>query len=188
MIGKCTDLVVNWLINCEVVEKSDRELYRYAIYSIFLSLSPLLLAIAFGIVMRCVDRSLLIILPFVIIRKYSGGYHTKKAGSCLLGSSFLLILCIIASYYLKCGWLSAIMTIGAAICLICFSPIDNENRVLNQEERISYKRMTAILVAIFLCAGIMLFLLKQSTYSICISIGIILSAGLQLPCICKTKK
>ena len=183
MIGKCTDVVVNWLIRCEVVEISDKELYRYALYSIFLSLSPLLLAIGFGIGMGCVDRSLLIIIPFVIIRKYSGGYHTKKSWSCLAGSSFLLLLCIKASFYLKCGWLLAVLTIGATVSLIYFSPIDNENMMLSKDEKLRYKRITIVLVFLILFADILFFCLGRYTYSVCVSIGIMLSAGLQLPCI-----
>ena len=45
MIEKCANTIADWLINCEVVKETDKELYSYAVYSILLSLSPLLLAI-----------------------------------------------------------------------------------------------------------------------------------------------
>ena len=44
MIEKCANTIADWLINCEVVKETDKELYSYAVYSILLSLSPLLLA------------------------------------------------------------------------------------------------------------------------------------------------
>ena len=168
MIEKCANTIADWLINCEVVKETDKELYSYAVYSILLSLSPLLLAIGFGIGMGCVGRSVMIIMPFVIIRKFSGGYHTKHAWSCLIWSCLLLVLCMVLSFHIKCGWVLALITVGAAVSLICFSPIDNENRVLSQEE-----------------CDALLFVCQLHIYSICISIGIMLSAGLQLPYIFK---
>lgn len=73
------------------------------------------------------------------------------------------------------------VTIGSAVSLIVFSPIDNENRVLSPDERVLYKKVTVILVIIFLLLDVILFLLHLNTYAVCISIGIMLSAGLQLP-------
>ncbi|GFI24119.1 accessory gene regulator protein B [Lachnospiraceae bacterium] len=183
MIEKCANIIADWLISCNVVEQTDKELYNYAVYSILLSLSPLALAIGFGICMGCVRQSVTIILPFVIIRKFSGGYHTKHAWSCLIWSCLLLLLCIIMSFYIKCGLTIALITVGSAVSLICFSPIDNENRVLNQEEHSRYKRITAVLVITLLFMDTLLFVFQLYTYSICISIGIMLSASLQLPCI-----
>lgn len=157
MIEKCANTIADWLINCEVVKETDKELYSYAVYSILLSLSPLLLAIGFGIGMGCVGRSVMIIMPFVIIRKFSGGYHTKHAWSCLIWSCLLLVLCMVLSFHIKCGWVLALITVGAAVSLICFSPIDNENRVLSQEECGCYKMITTVLVIIFMLVDALLY-------------------------------
>lgn len=181
MMEKCANVIADWLIRCEVVKETDKELYSYAVYSIFLSVSPLLLAIGFGICMGCVRRSVMIIMPFVIIRKFSGGYHTKHAWSCLICSCLLLLLCMLLSFHIKCGWVLALITVGAAVSLICCSPIDNENRALSQEECRHYKVITAVLVIIFMFADALFFAHQLYTYSICISIGIVLPAGLQLP-------
>lgn len=185
MIEKCANIIADWLINCKVVEETDKELYSYAVYSILLSLSPLALAIGFGICMGCVGQSITIIIPFAIIRKFSGGYHTKHSWSCLIWSSLLLLLCIIVSFCVKCGWKIALITVGAAVSLILNSPIDNVNRKLGWEEYLRYKKITTVLVTIFVFTAVLLFECRLYTYSICISIGIMLSAGLQLPCIFK---
>ena len=50
--------------------ETDKELYSYAVYSILLSLSPLVIAIGFGICMGCVGQIITIIIPFAIIRKF----------------------------------------------------------------------------------------------------------------------
>ena len=43
MIEKSTVKIADWLIRCQVITEEDRELYEYAIYSIFLTISPLFL-------------------------------------------------------------------------------------------------------------------------------------------------
>ena len=131
---KCANAIADWLVRCAMIDEEDKELYGYAAYSLILSISPLLLAIGFGIGMGRVKESVMITLPFMLIRKFSGGYHTKHAWSCMICSCLLLFLCITLSSYITAGWLLNFFTIGATVSLICFSPIQHENRVLDQEE------------------------------------------------------
>lgn len=183
MIEKCAGVITDWLISYGAIKKTDKELYSYAVYSIFLTLSPLLLAIGFGIVMGCVRQSIMIIMPFMIIRKFSGGYHARHSWSCLIGSCLLLLLCIILSFCVQWGWGIILPTLGASVSLVCLSPIDSENRVLSPEEYSQYKKVTAVIVFIFLAVVTLFFWFQMYTNSICISIGMILAASLQYPCI-----
>lgn len=182
---KCTKKITDWLIRCDAVEEADRELYEYAVYSIFLTLSPILLAIIFGFLFGAIWQGILIILPFIVIRKFSGGYHAKRAGACLVSSSLLLVLCIVFSFCIKCNWLLSVFVVLSAVSLVSFSPLENENRMLSREEQICYKKITAVIVVIFVIVDLLLFLLHLDSYMICISIGLLLSAGLQFPCILK---
>lgn len=183
MIGKCAEMIADWLVNSEVIEKTDKELYSYAVQSFFMSVLPLMLAIVFGRCMGCVLRSAMIVIPFIFIRKFSGGYHAKHAWVCFICSCLLLFLCIVVSFYIRSGWLLAILTIGAVVSLICFSPIEHVNRELSPKEHKLYKKIAVILVEVFLIIDVLFFVCRLYTYSVCISIGILLTAGLQLPCI-----
>lgn len=183
MIEKCADIMADWLANHDAIKSDDKELYKYALYSIFLSLLPLLLAVGFGISMRCVGQSVMIIIPFVILRKFSGGYHAKHSWTCMTGSCLLLLLCIRLSFHIQYGWTSVSVAVVAGASLIYLSPIDNENRVLSDEEHHLYKWVTAVLVVILLLADVLFLLCGLHTCSSCISIGIILTSGLQYPCV-----
>ena len=143
------------------------------------------LAVGFGFLFGAVWQSVLIILPFVVIRKFSGGYHAKRAGTCLISSSLLLVLCIAFSFCIKCNWILLVIVVLSAVSLVCFSPLENENRMLSREEQVCYKKITVAIVVGFVIVDLLLFLLHLHTYAICVSIGLILSAGLQFPCILK---
>lgn len=126
-MGKCTDAVTNWMIRCHVIHEEDKELYKYAIHSFFLLLSPLILAGGIGFCVGSVKHGFAVILPFIVLRKFSGGYHAKNLHTCILGSGFLLLLCIICSIHVQCDWRLAITTAIASVSLIVFSPMDSEN-------------------------------------------------------------
>lgn len=75
---KCTDTVVNWMIRCNAINEADKELYKYALYSFFLLVSPLILAGVIGFGLGSVKHGVALIFPFVVLRKFSGGYHAKN--------------------------------------------------------------------------------------------------------------
>ena len=124
-------------------------------------------------------QGLIIIFPFMFIRKFSGGIHAKKLRTCLLSSCVVLFLVD----KLNNNIFLSISVFSAAFSLICFSPIDSENRRLSVDERKEYKittiSMTTIFVAIY---GVLLYA-EFRIYAICIAEGIILTAMLQIPCI-----
>ena len=66
--------------------------------------------------------------------------------------------------------------------------MDSENRRIDRDERRSYKKMTVFCVIVFGVLDIILFLLGKYIYTSCFSIGILLTAGLQEPCIVKKGK
>ena len=122
-------------------------------------LSPLILAGGIGFCVGSVKHGFAVILPFIVLRKFSGGYHAKNLHTCILGSGFLLLLCIICSIHVQCDWRLAITTAIASVSLIVFSPMDSENRRIDRDERRSYKKMTVFCVTVFGVLDIILFLL-----------------------------
>lgn len=178
-----TSKIVEWLINHDAIESGDKELYEYALYSLWLLVTPLFLAIIVGMCFGGVKEGIIIVMPFMLIRKFSGGYHAKHLWMCLTSSTLLLSLCVWISSYLKYDWkLAGIMAI-AGIGLGYLSPIDHENKRLSNEEKKLYKKVTAILTGMSWGAALLFQILGQELYAVCISLGIMLTAGLQWPVI-----
>ena len=173
------------MVRCNAINEADKELYKYALYSFFLLVSPLILAGGVGVGLGSVKHGVALIFPFMVLRKFSGGYHAKKLHTCIMGSGFLLFLCIMLSMHMQCDWKLAIATVIASVSLIAFSPIDSENRRLDTDEKRTYKKIIVFCVIFFGLLDIALFLLGKYVYTICFSVGILLTTGLQVPCIIK---
>ena len=142
---KCAEAVAVWLVRCQVIEEQEKELYCYAMESFVMFWSPMILALLLGTIMGRVKEGILVIIPFMMIRKFSGGYHAKNLWICLTCSSLLLFLCILISCSLSANTVLMLATLAASLNLIIFSPIDHENKVLSIKERKVYQNVTGIL-------------------------------------------
>lgn len=175
--------IVTWLIKQKAILKEDRELYEYATYSFFLSFLPLFISIIIGIVMGKVLESILFIITFMSVRKFSGGFHAKQAWICIISSCIILLACICIIDNVKYSSIFDIGILWAVINLIMVSPIDNENRKLDLSEKKEYKLRTTVIVLISVIIYLALILINKEEYAVCISVGIMLSACLQIPCV-----
>jgi accessory gene regulator B len=188
MLEKCAEALTDWLIRNNAIKNADRELYVYAAHSIFLSILPLFMAILLGGAMGKAAQSIFLVLPFMVIRKYSGGYHAKNPRSCLICSWLILFMFIYALSYVNWNFNLLTITIFSTISLWIFSPIDSDNRRLENDEKKRYKS-SAVMMTIFWWIVASIFLhLQLYSYACSLALGITMAAFLQVPCILKNKQ
>lgn len=180
---KCAERITDWLIKNNAISIGDRKIYVYGAYSLLLSVFPIFMTLIFGFWMRCPVRAVLVIVPFVLLRKYSGGFHAQSEWTCLLGSSILLILCIKLSFLMEHTMLLLILSSFAVISLIVFSPIDNQNRILDADEKTHCKKITFAMLMFFSMLIIICLVWKSVWIASCLTTGVLLSAVLQYLCI-----
>ncbi|MGN0515013.1 MAG: accessory gene regulator ArgB-like protein [Lachnospiraceae bacterium] len=185
MIKKCQSAIVDWLIKQDAIREDDRELYEYALYSSLLLISPVLLSVTVAYVMGNAFSGIVTILPFMTIRKYSGGFHSDRIEKCILESVILVSITIWMSLNLDFGWWTIISIIIAEMWLCIFSPIDSASKKLSPTENKSYRKIVLIQIVFYDIAIIILCLFRMPGYALCLSLGIIFSAVMQVPCILK---
>lgn len=177
--------VIGWLIQQKTIESSDRELYEYALYSFLVSNIPLVFLVIASILLGKLLEGMLIVLPFMIIRKFCGGYHAKHVYTCFILSTGLVLSGFYIVNYLNCNYF--IMMVISGISIMFNSPIDSHNKRLDKSEIKLYKRITEMLIVSIIVLYIILFLLKCSYYAKYLAMSITLIAILQVPCIVKNR-
>lgn len=175
--------VATWLIRCGAIDEMDRELYEYAVYSFIFLIAPLAIILTFGIMMDRVLESIIIIIPFMCVRKFSGGFHAKHVWVCILCSCSVLFMCVYMVTNIKYIFVLNICVVLAVTSLIILSPIDSESRKLDEGEIVRYKKVTVAISLVFGGLYCVCLLTDNITYAICIAEGIMLPACLQIPCI-----
>lgn len=130
-------------------------------------------------------EGILMILPFMMIRKFSGGFHLKSsrvcfvASTCILSVFLLVIKAGIAAQHVV--FFSVFVSLSAIQVFLC-SPIDNDSRMLKEKERLVFRRTARVMTLLFLVLYVFLLAFKMPMFYVPIGIGIILSALLQVPC------
>ena len=180
---KITKGIASWLIENGAIDDSDAELYEYAIYSMLITISPLFLVFIIGMGMGTMLEGVLLIFPFMCIRKFSGGYHAKNPGVCFISSCAILVFCMWLTMRLEYSYWVTVAATGCALSLCRNSPLDSENKRLEQSEKARYQKITIGLSSVFyiihcICVGIGIEKMAN-----CLTVGICLTAILQLPCL-----
>lgn len=182
MMEKLIQKVVARLIQKGSIPEEDRELYEYAVFNLVITVSPLVIVMIVGCLMRIPLKGVLFIIPFLVIRKFSGGYHTKHPLTCFILSCAVLIICMVLIQYLTYNWILIVITILAMGSIILCSPIESINRDLGLD-RNKIKKICSFLIVFFAIVSLVLIMCKREDYAVCIFTGIILTASLQIPCI-----
>lgn len=184
MIDKLSASIVGWLEKEGSVTESETALYRYAAYSFIWGLLPFVIVTAWGIIFDALLESILLILPFMLIRKLSGGYHLSKPGICFATSTILLGLAVWGIKSIDSTVVTKELTIAVILSVICictFSPIDSDARWLSAKEIQVFGRAARAIAIIMLIVYIIFVSIGRNKIAIPVGIGIILPAGLQVP-------
>lgn len=172
--------IAGWLCKQEVIAEDEVELYEYAVFSAFLLIAPVILAIAVGAFFcPCIYRVVLVV-PFMMIRRYGGGYHTKRLGSCLILSSALLSGCFTIAGSVIPGVAFHLVVLCSCVSICIVSPVDSMKRELSREDCKVFRKKTWIrVVGMIAIYGALIWLGKDQSAAYW-GIGIILAGGLQV--------
>lgn len=177
-----------WLNRCEIISDEDIELYAYATQVCITTVSPLITFLCISGLLGHIPEGILLVLPFLTIRKYSGGYHAKTALRCFICSIALCTAYLLAAIYLSNGLAVQLLLVFACISLMTLSPVDSVNRELSDAECLKFRKKSWEIIAFYLVIYTILTALHASSYAVCIAMGIVLAASLQLPCLFQRKQ
>lgn len=182
MISKLSDRIAYRLYACGLVPEQNIPLYSYATFRLIFALVPFLLVVAIGTTMGMLIEGLMMIIPFMLLRKFFGGYHMKSHTLCLLSSVAILSLTLSFTKNFAASDLSlfAAITSVAAVELFAFGTIDSEARKLSGKELLVFSSIGRTLIGLVLLA--FFFAKQKGQLSIAMSIGagIILAAILHI--------
>lgn len=184
MLDYISEKIANWLSKENAIVPEDKDLYKYAVCIFITTSLPLFIIIGIYCILGYGLQGGLILIPFLTIRKYSGGYHAKTAISCFFLSTMLCMAFLLFAIHIHSTIFLRILLGLSFFSLAKLSPINSENRILSLEEQKYYKVKTRKIVRLYILIYIVLYII-HSNYAVYIAFGIIFASTLQLPCIIK---
>lgn len=191
MIRFVSSALTAWLVREKAILSEDTQLYAYAAYCLIWGLLPVIISLLFGVLFGLVIESLFLILPFILLRKFSGGFHLKSPALCLVCSATLLsgaLLAIEELLTIPNPTLLTLYVLLAVLSLWFHSPVSSVEKRLSCKEIRAF-RTIARCIALFCLTGYLLMAFTQQfTIAIPLGVGIILTALLQIPNILSGKQ
>lgn len=186
MIRAFSTKVAKWMEQEGAISVKDRELFSFAVYSLLFGVLPIFIVAVLGFAFDMMREGLVMITPFMLIRKFSGGYHLKSAKLCVLISSILIgisLFCVKAVWTIGRTEILSLVVFISVVILWVYSPFECEARELTEKERVVF----GVIVRLLLLVMLMIYFVLQATapinFTASLGIGIMLSALLQIPCI-----
>lgn len=183
MMDKFYKKFSEFLIRNHCIEKDERELYEYAAKVFFQGFANVVIFVLIGIMFAMIKECLSFVSVFIVLRKFTGGLHARKYSHCLISSTILTIISLIAVRLLEKGTFQITymcLTIIAVVIICALSPVENKNKPLSKKEMQVYKAISTIL-SLTLLAIICFFWLHKLAVLYSIGNGIIAVSVLIVP-------
>ncbi len=144
-------LIVQQMIDKNIIDTQDKELYNYGIKSTINILINILTAICIGVCMHKLITVLVFLSSFITLRTFTGGYHSKRKLTCyILSNSLIFILCVIINYISinKNKILGLCILLFAIYTIHKLSPMGSISKPLDDTEIIFFKKMVNIILTL----------------------------------------
>lgn len=178
MISKVAKIITQYLIKKHAIEDDDYQIYHYGLFVLISEIFFWGYCLFVGAVLKIVLPSLLFCAFFFLSHRFAGGFHAKTELHCLIItlSSFLIsIIAIKLSVQLNDIFL-LVFYVCCSIILIVLSPADTPQKPLSNKDKILFKKITSLIVAVGFIAIVVLNTNKLYLYSNAITVAVFLQS------------
>lgn len=182
MTGFLCRLTLKKLLENNIINEEDAEVYEYGLILLIGTLLKIIGFAAVGLITGYMKEIVVFLIFFSGLRIQAGGYHAKSVLNCFLGSLALIGIAIffvklIPEYYQPLFIIISLLI--SVILVFIFSPCENENRPLSENERILYRKrsiLTLIVASAVILACLIIGGREVLYYASIASIGLFLES------------
>ena len=140
MISEISKRISLFLCRKNIIKHEDIEIYKYGFETMCSTILGLILTLAIGLTFKMFFLSIVYYVVFVTIRQFTGGYHANSYFKCNLTFAVVTVLVFgltkMAVYSETYTMPNHILFLFLSFIIVFyFSPIENENKPLDQEQK-----------------------------------------------------
>lgn len=157
MIEHLVTSIIEYQLNIGTIKKDDVNVYRYG-YTLFIEVFlNLMLTLIVSALLGKIKACILVLIMFVPLRSFCGGYHAKKTWQCIIFSNLSILSVVIgAELFMQYNiplLVYMLTDIVLAIIIICCSPAESNNNNLNDVERKRFQKYALVIISIQIFIG-----------------------------------
>ena len=132
-IDKMTNMLTNFIIQHSDVKREDADIIAFGVKYGLITLAEILGMVVISFLMRELIPGAVILIAFISIRVYAGGYHAKTLPRCVVMSTILFTLIILGYKMLYLPIIDkGLIALFLGVLILIFRPVENDNRRLSE--------------------------------------------------------
>lgn len=156
-IDKMTNMLTNFIIQHSDAKREDADIIAFGVKYGLITLAEILGMVVISFLMRELIPGAVILIAFISIRVYAGGYHAKTLPRCVVMSTILFTLIILGYKMLYLPIIvKGLIALFWGVLILIFSPVENDNRRLSENEKKVFKNRALLFYSISLIIFILI--------------------------------
>ena len=156
-IDKMTNMLTNFIIQHSDAKREDADIIAFGVKYGLITLAEILGMVVISFLMRELIPGAVILIAFISIRVYAGGYHAKALPRCVVMSTILFTLIILGYKMLYLPIIvKGLIALFLGVLILIFSPVENDNRRLSENEKKVFKNRALLFYSISLIIFILI--------------------------------
>lgn len=138
------------LVERGIIKEEEQEIYQFGIRNGMIILLNVLTAFLIGLITEKLFIVAVFTVSFMVLRSYTGGYHSDSRVFCYIGSNLVLFIPVYTEMlFVKTEnfVLGIFLAIAVSIIMI-FSPMHSKNRKLDQAEQKHFGRRARVITVV----------------------------------------
>ena len=132
-------------------KREDADIIAFGVKYGLITLAEILGMVVISFLMRELIPGAVILIAFISIRVYAGGYHAKTLPRCVVMSTILFTLIILGYKMLYLPIIvKGLIALFLGVLILIFSPVENDNRRLSENEKKVFKNRALLFYSISL--------------------------------------
>ena len=146
-----TNMLTNFIIQHSDAKREDADIIAFGVKYGLITLAEILGMVVISFLMRELIPGAVILIAFISIRVYAGGYHAKTLPRCVVMSTILFTLIILGYKMLYLPIIvKGLIALFLGVLILIFSPVENDNRRLSKNEEKVFKNRALLFYSISL--------------------------------------
>ena len=173
MLKRLSNKITKKLVDINVIEEADSELYEYGFWQGGVLFFNFLTVVLLGILFNMLLESIIFLIFYGVLRTIAGGYHARTQHVCYILSVLLMI--VVLTILKTFPWniiLCCVLTVLSILVIFILAPVQDENKLLDETEKRFFKKLSRVIS--LLCGFIifLLFLFNKNQLAYCVVISL----------------
>lgn len=170
MFAKFSECITQSLIDNQIIESEERELYRYGIQQGLTIVLNLVTTLLIGLLCDMIWQSIVFTVAYIPLRSFAGGYHAKTPTRCYIFSIALMFAVLLAMKLVPFTvFICGIMLSVSGVIILWLSPVEDRNKPLDAVERRVYRQRALLIWTFELAITVICLWLQIMPLAICLT-------------------